>query len=173
MNGIEKNFGIVIAFLLPGFILLWAVSLSSDSVAVFLRTYSSNNGATVGGFLYATLASLSLGLLISAIRWAAVDTVLNWHLKGPPNLNFESLKDEHTHAGFISIIENHYRYYQYYSNTLIALIVGAAVGLSKHGWSYDLRWAGLLVVAIALLLGARDALRKFYDRAEQILGLRQ
>jgi hypothetical protein len=64
-----KNFGVVIAFLLPGFILLWGLSFSSDLVSTWLAK-SSSGSASVGGFLYSTIASLALGLIVSAARWA-------------------------------------------------------------------------------------------------------
>jgi hypothetical protein len=71
-----KNFGVIIAFLLPGFVLLWGLSYSSKPIADWLARSSGSDAATIGGFLYSTLASLALGLLVSATRWLLVDHFL-------------------------------------------------------------------------------------------------
>src|SRR5438093_13534169 len=90
----EKNFGVVIAFWLPGFLLLWGLSYSWPEIATWLAKSSTNDAPTVGGFLYATLASLAGGLLINAVRWAIVQAIL---LYGPtglsrPNINYGKLQ---------------------------------------------------------------------------------
>jgi hypothetical protein len=72
----EKNFGVIIAFWLPGFLFLWGLSYSWPLVATWLAKSNDTNAPTIGGFLYATLASLAVGLLINAVRWALVQEVL-------------------------------------------------------------------------------------------------
>jgi hypothetical protein len=58
-----KNFGFLIAYILPGFVRLWAISYFSPTVRAWLVSSSSAAGAaTVGGFLYVTLASVGAGL---------------------------------------------------------------------------------------------------------------
>ena len=84
----DKNFGVIIAFWLPGFILLWGLSFSSAEIAGWLK---NSNNPSVGGFLYATLASLALGLLISAVRWLIVDHFLIY-ITGVPRLDFDFSK---------------------------------------------------------------------------------
>ena len=72
----DKNFGLIIAFLLPGFLLLWLLSLSdigNAEIGAWLKRFSD---PSVSGFLYVALASLALGLIISAIRWAGARLVL-------------------------------------------------------------------------------------------------
>lgn len=102
------------AVLLPGFVLLYGLSFSSEDVSGWLQSSSANNSPTVGGFLYATLASLSLGLIVSAARWLVIDHVL-WVLgTRDPGLDFGKLKNKDTMVPFNEVIANHYRYYQYY-----------------------------------------------------------
>ncbi len=63
----EKNFGLLIAYVLPGFVTLWGISHFSPTVESWIA--SSQHGApTVGGFLYVTLASLAAGLTVSEAR---------------------------------------------------------------------------------------------------------
>ena len=154
----ENNFGVIIAFLLPGFVLLYGLTYSSNEVALWLAKSSDKDSLTVGGFLYATLASLALGLIVSAARWLVIDTVLKWMGVRNPGLKYEKLKDRDTLAAFSAVVANHYRYYQYYANTLIALAGGFVVYLANHnghaGWKL---WAGFSGTAIVLFLGSRDA----------------
>ena len=166
----EKNFGVVIAFLLPGFLFLWGLSFSLDEVSVWLYNSTVNTSPTVGGFLFATLASLSLGLLISSVRWLVIDFILKLTGVKDPGLNYSMLKDKDKYAAFIGVIENHYRYYQYYSNTLVSIVLAFIFYLifgneNLSTWHYIVIFA----IGIALFTGSRDALKKYYERANAIL----
>jgi hypothetical protein len=88
-----------------------------------------------------------------------------------PGLNFANLNDKDTLAAFSAVIANHYRYYQYYANTLIAVIGAFFVYLGSHNWCASWKlWVSFAVTALVLFFGSRDALKKYYARAEQILG---
>ena len=170
MKDVDKNFGVIIAFLLPGFILLWGLSFSSDAVRSWLAASSADKSASVGDFLYSTLASLALGLIVSAARWLIMDHVLGWMGIRNPGLDFGKLKDKDVASAFSGVIENHYRYYQYYANTLVA-VIGAFSGYvfaanQPVGWKI---WAGFTAIIAVLFFGSRDALTKYFDRAAQIL----
>jgi hypothetical protein len=166
-----KNFGVVIAFLLPGFLLLYGISLSFEDVATWLvTTEASDNTVTVGGFLYASLASLSLGLMISAVRWLIVDHALRLTGIRDPGIKFENLKDKDKYAAFIGAVENHYRYYQYYSNTLVAVIFAFVIYLLEGPRTPSLiSWIGIIFISVTLFLGARDSLKKYYERSNAVL----
>ena len=112
--------------------LLYGLSYSWSDVALSLAKSSDKDSLTVGGFLYATLASLALGLIVSAARWLIVDTALKWMGVRNPSLKYEKLKDRDTLAAFSAVVTNHYRYYQYYAKTLIALSGAFPVYLANH-----------------------------------------
>jgi hypothetical protein len=170
----EDSFGLLIAFLLPGFMLLWGLSFTSSVVASWLTTYSAEHAVAVGGFLYSTLASLALGLLISAVRWLIIDTVIGWlgiHGKG---LNYGKLSDEHVLAAYRAIVANHYRYYQYYSNSLIALGTAFAVYVYqkivlKHEAVQWYVYAVIIFLLIVLFSASYDTLKKMYDKMKPVL----
>jgi hypothetical protein len=46
------------------------------------------NPPTIAGFLYVTLASTAGGVVVSAIRWAIIDTIHHWTGVAAPNWNF-------------------------------------------------------------------------------------
>src|SRR5690606_1848404 len=72
-----KNFGLVIAYVIPGFVPLWGVSLFSPTVARwFIPTPDIPGGLEV--IFCITLASPAAGLVTSAVRWLVVDTLNHW-----------------------------------------------------------------------------------------------
>ena len=165
----DKNFGLVIAFVLPGFVCLWGASCWSSTVAGWLTVVPTSN-ATVGGFLYATLGSLAAGLTASAVRWAVVDTIHHRTGVRPPEWDFAKLQDKL--EAFDALVENHYRYYQFYANMLVAVAFASGCDLFTGKDIAVSAWAivGLAFIETVFFAGSRDALRKYYSRAERLLG---
>jgi hypothetical protein len=164
----DKNFGVLIAFALPGFIFLWGLSFSND-LGPLTASLLKNNDSSIGGFLTITFASVSAGMILSAVRWLLFDRLLlRGVASGLREINVEKLTDT-TFPIFQGIVENHYRYYQYYSNTFIA--VGLAF-LSFIFWGKA--YPGIPIVVSVLLLCAvlflasRDSLLKYSERARKI-----
>ena len=179
----DKNFGVIIAFWLPGFLLLWGLSYSSPELSVWLSKSNVANAPTVAGFLYASLASLSAGLLISAVRWLVLDHFLHfwgtfmmpfWS-KGTssltrPTLDMSRLADKDIFTAFNGAVENHYRYYQYYSNSLVAVTISFVSFAFKDGVALCSKLTFCaIIVGIALLLAAGDSLSKYHKAAFQLL----
>lgn len=168
---IEKNFGVVIAFWLPGFVLLWGLTYSFPEVSKFLPKSTETEAPTVGGFLYVTLASLAVGLMVSAVRWMLVDIFLHDVTRVKrPNIDFGKLTEKDAYLAFQGIVENHYRYYQYYANTLVALVAAFFTYLIVHGVNQVswFLWTAFIISCFSLSLASRDCLVKYCTRAEQI-----
>ena len=161
MNSLStQNFGLVIAYLLPGFVALWGVSYFSPTVDTWISA-SQQNAPTVAGFMYVTLASLAAGVTVSAVRWAIIDQL--HHATGvvPTEWKFANLEGKL--QGYLALIENHYRYYQFYANMFIAAGFSfAAKAVSAGSWA-SVRVGpliGFLLLEAILLAGSRDTLRK-------------
>lgn len=162
------NFGLLIAYLLPGFVLLQGVRPFVPGVDVLLGT-PADEAATVGGFLYTTLAAVGAGMVVSTVRWLVIDTL--HHATGirPPDWDF-SLLGENAGA-FDLIVEHYYRYYQAYANGVVSLVIVFAVrrwslGVTSPIGALDL---GLLTLSGVLFVGSRDSLRRYYTRGGQLL----
>jgi hypothetical protein len=161
-----QNFGFLIAYILPGLVVLIALGNYSETVRSWFGM-SSTDAPTVGGFLYVTLASVAAGMTVSTIRWLVLDSI--HHATGirQPYWHFAALEGNHT--AFMTLVENHYRYYQFYGNVLVALVFLVAVR-----WPIQFTESKLLAFAIFALIGlfylaSRDALRKYYARAGVLL----
>ena len=165
----DKTFGLLIAYLLPGFICLWGVSHFSPTVQSWLGA-ATQDAPTLGGFLYVTVASIGAGLTASTVRWLLIDTLHHWTGIRAPSWDFSKL--QRNVAAFQMLVEIHYRYYQFYGNGFIAIIFAwtlrrVSIGFLSGGWGlFDV---GSLVVSLVLLAGSRDTLRKYYARTTGFL----
>lgn len=165
MDSIEKNFGILIAFGLPGFLFLAGLPPEARPFTDQLCTPSS--APTLGGFLYALPVSLGCGLILSGIRWASIDYLM--HLTGlsQPKLNYSRLAPQL--PAFTILVEHHYRYYQFYSNSLIAVLVLLSVNVRLRGLpSFELSF-WIMALCVVLFFASRDCLGRYYSRLTQIL----
>ena len=163
------NFGLAAAYLVPGFVVLWGASYLLPIVRTWLAL-PPDNLPTVGGLLYVTVASLAAGTTASAVRWALFDTLHHHTGVVPPRWDFAALPEKLD--AFQTLIEIHYRYYQLHANLLVALAFAYAARLSATPWrAYHVGIVdlGFVVVSIVLYFGSRDALRKYYRRAGELL----
>jgi hypothetical protein len=165
----NRNFGLVIAYLIPGFVMLWGVGFVDERVANWLEGVSGS-GPTVGGFFYVLISSIGFGMVASAVRWAVIDQIHSMTgLKRPP------WSDKQLHVrlpAYTWIIENYYRYYQFYGNTIIALIFTYAVWRTAPSAPFPgFGWldASMLILLGILFAGSRSALTRYYDRRAGVL----
>ncbi len=158
MDVLNRHFGLVIAYLLPGFVALAGIAPFVPIVAGWL---AGEQSASFGAPLYALLAATAAGMVVSCVRWLVVDQLHALTGLGKPVFNARAL--EAKPAAFTYLVESHYRYHQFYANTLIAL-----------AWSYGIhRWLGTSsVLRFGTDLGCPGsllrALREFTRRAGEI-----
>ena len=89
---------------------------------------------------------------------------------GIPLSNARALEERP--AAFNSLVESHYRYFQFYANTLVAVIwtyaIYRALGTSPHlSFGTDF---GMLILCAVLFAGSRDTLSKYRNRSKQLVG---
>ena len=161
----SANFGLLIAYVLPGFVLLWGIAPYSKTVQAWMAAPNLLT-TSVGGFLYVTLASVALGLLVSTARWLTIDHIHHCTGIRKPEWNFRKLAD--SVGAFDRLIEDHYRYYQFHANGCLALTIASVMRWSAGGFNLGQALIVLLVNAL-LLVGSRDTLSKYYRRVEAVL----
>ncbi|MGC2459892.1 MAG: hypothetical protein WA446_02780 [Steroidobacteraceae bacterium] len=173
MKPIDLQFGRIIAFLLPGFIFLYGARSFFPDVQAALSA-ASEAKTSIGTFLFVVLAALAAGLMLSAGRWLIVDTLIckigikRWQIT-VPTMSYSKLADPNTYAAFTGVVDNHYNFYQYFANSLIAVVAVFVIACAQQGAPSYATDIGFVVVCMALLLAARDALKKYYVRASEIL----
>lgn len=165
----QKNLGPLIAYVVPGLVVLWGISPFSVTVETWL---TSANGASpsVAGFLYVTLASLAAGLTLNAVRLVTMDVV--HHHTGLKRPEFDFSEFQAKFWAFNQLFESHYRYYQFYSHMFLAVAFLIGARLVTVPWPGP-RWFGsaLAALELVLFLSGRQTLAKYYASASHLLGV--
>jgi len=167
MDILSRQFGLVIAYLLPGFIALIGVAPFVPMIAGWLR---ADQSGSFGAPVYALLAATAAGMVVSCFRWFLVDQVLVLTGLERPRFNAQAL--EQNPSAFNYLIENHYRYFQFYANTLVAVIWTYFIYRSHSTFSHLTLGTdtGVMVSCAVLFAGSRDALGKFRMRSRLLAG---
>jgi hypothetical protein len=167
MDTLSRQFGLVIAYLLPGFVALAGIAPLSAIVAKWLY---ADQTVSFGAPVYALLAATAAGMVVSCFRWFVVDRIHILTGVAAPVFNARALEDRP--AAFNLLVESHYRYYQFYANTLVAVVWTYAiyrllVKSSHLALGTDI---GVLILCAVLFAGSRDALSKYRNRSGQLVG---
>lgn len=168
MKGVSSDsFGLAIAYLVPGLVGMTILAQFIPEIAMWLGVRRFP-GPTVGGFLYGTLGAMGTGLTLNALRWMTLDQLHHFTGIPSPTLDFSTLR--HHFDAYQGIVDNHFRYYQFYGNMMLvflALPFAPELGPSwlngATGWGF---WGVLVVV---FYLASRDTLTKYYSRAAAML----
>lgn len=163
----SRHFGLIIAYLLPGFVALAGIAPLAPVVAGWLIAAQT---ASLGTPLYTVLAATAAGMVVSCFRWLIVDQIHALTGLGAPAFNARAL--EQRPAAFAYLVESHYRYYQHYANLLIAVVWAYSIhrGLGTSpilGIGTDI---SVFVLCAALFAGSRDALLKYRNRSRRLIG---
>ncbi len=169
MNVSSNQFGLIVAYLLPGFIGLAGIAPLVPAVANWLQP-ANQAQASFGAPIYALLAATTVGMIANCMRWLVIDHILRWLGVIPPVWD-DSRLDKRLVA-FNYLVENHYRYYQFVANSLVVVVgaywVNRWMGTSPLlGFGTDL---GFLILGVTLFAASRDALLKYYARTGRLLG---
>ena len=161
----SETFGLLIAYLIPGLIVLWGLSRFLPELAFWIGT-SDGECQTFGGFLNLTVASVGTGLTASTVRWLVIDPIHFWTGVPRPAWN---MADFHSRTvGLQVLVESYYRYYQAYANSLVALLFAAAC----YWMTAPFSWSSLfIVVGLAGLFfaGSRNTLSKYCRQVDGLL----
>src|SRR5579862_3337065 len=114
-----RQFGLLIAYVLPGFIALVGMMPIFPIVGQWLRPVTQD-GLGIGPPAYALLAAISLGLILSCFRWLSIDQLHRLMGATPPKWDDKRL--DSVLRGFDYLVQNHFRYYEFCGNTLIAIL---------------------------------------------------
>ncbi|MBM3970827.1 MAG: hypothetical protein FJ302_13365 [Planctomycetes bacterium] len=166
----NDNFGPLIAYLVPGATVLFGISQFEPALKAWFAVNPAQ-APTIGGFLYLTIASIACGMIVSAVRWATIDTLHRVTGLPLPPLDFSKLG--RNVDAFNLLIEIHYRHYQFNANMLVATAIAFTSYRFQHPTQFVWLDIGFVLVEMIFLATSRDTLTKYYARSQQLLARRK
>jgi hypothetical protein len=166
----STSFGLVIAYLLPGLMALYALSYFSAPVHALFTTFLKAE-SNVGLFLLVTLGALAVGLQVSLVRSLIFQSWLckGWRLSAS---DFAFLASEGKLSAFRATVDEHYRYHQFWGGMAVVM----PILFGRWIFSLPIRSAECWILVVIFLLlewatvwGAREAYVGYVERAQQIL----
>lgn len=163
MDAMEKvglNFGLVIAYLIPGFLATYAVASRVSTIDALLG--GPKRMPDAASVVPLVLIAVGVGIIINAISAAVIRPLIHKSgVKNQPHLVERKYTIEDMHK-YNHLVETTFRFHQFYSNTLVAVVLLAPVWLVWPLQDNILRNASLLLVVAVLFHTARNSLRNFY-----------
>lgn len=168
----STSFGLIIAFLLPGLTGLVSLSFWSVSVRRLFQAFLTAE-ANVGLFLLVVLTALTIGLMITVVRWVVFERWFCRSYRLQP-ADFASLAEKERLEAYRAAVDEHYRYHQFWGGMTVALLMLYA------GWLYSVRptldclevlWSLLafLVLEVLMVVAATVAYRNYVTRSRIIM----
>jgi len=127
----STSFGLLIAFLLPGFAGFCSLSFYSYQIRNTLDKFWEAN-SDVGAFLLVLLLSLIIGLLVTQIRWVMFEIGLcrNVHLDLASKAE---LRIETKFVAFRAAVDETYRYHQFFGGMAVVMPI-FYIGWVRESW---------------------------------------
>jgi hypothetical protein len=165
----SRHFGLIVAYLLPGFVGLVGMAPLFPAVADWLRPVQQGS-LGFGPPIYALLSAIAIGLIVSCFRWLLLDQTHHW--MGVRRPAWDDSRLDTVLSGFDYLVQSHFRYYEFTGNMLVASLWVYGLNRSMHtlpflGVGTDL---GMLILSFVLFAASRDALAKYYTRTGQLVG---
>ena len=116
------DFGIVIAFILPGSVAVYGLRYVSPRINALWSILESGQ-VVIGPLIFLALATLAVGLIVSSLRVVLLEPI--FHVTGvrQENVDYQKLANADQREFFKEMIKNVYRYEQFYGNTFLALLL--------------------------------------------------
>jgi hypothetical protein len=167
MEKLGLNFGTVIAYLIPGFIGVYASARYVDTIHALLG--GDKQIPEAAAIIPITLMALAIGNVINAISWALVRPLIALSgVRRPRDLDYTKLKKEDIPI-YNNIVEGNFRYHQFYANTLVAILLLTPTWLMLPLKENAVRNISFFLVTGVLFFAARDSLQRAYVRMSSLL----
>jgi hypothetical protein len=160
---LAPSFGFLIAFGLPGFVVVAMVLYAFGLLDSWLAGTEQS-----GKIVFLIMSALTVGVFLSGVRWAIFDKLLMPAAgrKNPETDFGPIMANADTREALTVSIEHCYRHYQFFANTAVAVLVAYGVRFSAS--SRPALCEGLIetaimaVIELSLFFSARDALGNYY-----------
>ncbi|NUK70678.1 hypothetical protein HRW23_18460 [Streptomyces lunaelactis] len=159
-----STFGLLIAFFLPGLVALYGLSFwvtSIEKIFATFRTAQSN----VGLFLLVLMASVIISLIITPFR-ALLYEELICRSGRPTASDYKKLTEEKNFDIFRSLVDETYRFHQFWGNVSFAAIPLIVHVARQYG--VVLLFLPLIVEGV-VIWAAIESYRRYRDRSKELL----
>jgi len=112
-----------------------------------------------------------MGMATSAARWLLIDNLFAW--TGLPRPAWNDAMLDRKLGAFEAIVEAHFRHYQFYANSMIAIALAWSVALATGSIlpaNQPLWWGGFIAIEALFLTASRNNLSHYYQRTTRLLG---
>ena len=173
MEKFKIDFGSIIAYIIPGFVGLYSLSPYSNIINNLLgkETFVPSIAAIIPILIFA----IGIGIFLNAVVWMFLRPILHCTCINVPDFNKLNLNSESLET-YKEIINSTFRYYQFYSNTFISLLM---LFISYVHISYvDGKFADkvisfnmviLIFVLFIFFLAARNTLKETYKNISKLM----
>jgi hypothetical protein len=170
----STSFGLLMAYLLPGFVGLWSFTFWSTGLRKIFETFLVAQWQ-VGLFLLVLAAALITGLMVGAVRTVLVHLMII-HFDAPhlSAKSFRQLQNETKFSAFCYVVDENFRYHQFWAG-MVLVMPAFFLGLAEELWK-GLSCSKLIcLIAIFLLVetltcfASWSSYQKFVERATYIL----
>ena len=144
------SFGLIIAYLLPGLLALYTGSSWSHSLRDLLSKVLSGNSDAALALALGAFALIA-GLFINSVRWLVFEKILCRSYRVAPSV-LAKLKDDPKLKAFLMVIEETFRYHQFYGTVFVMLPI-LCLALVRHfnvTFTEQFRFAVTTVIVIVL-----------------------
>lgn len=160
MDKLGLNFGLLIAYLIPGFLGTYALAEYVSAINTLLG--GADKVPSTGAYVPLLFIALAVGIVINAFSSIVIRRLIHRSGIDPkPAVVHKKFRNEDL-PRYEFIVETTFRYHQFYSNMLVAILLLTRVWLSVPFPEKWLRIASFLVVISVLFSAARSSLRAFY-----------
>ena len=162
--GIE--FKLLIAYLVPGLLFVYSLSLHIPKVYMLLGGDKMvPEGPAV---VLIVILSIGAGIFVNAFTWAVIRPIIEWTSISRPELDYSKVSTQKLEA-FKVIVDENFRYYQAYANIFSASIILLCSYLAlRQGINLYYVFPGLAFLII-LFVAARDSLKRTYINMANLL----
>jgi hypothetical protein len=116
------NFGLIIAYFLPGTVTVYGLRYVSPHVDALWSTLE-RGPIVVGPLIVIGVLALAVGLIVSSFREVVLEPILRFTGVPETITKYDKIANAERRDLFFQIVENVYRYEQFYGNMLLSILL--------------------------------------------------
>lgn len=161
MDKLGLNFGQFIAYLIPGYLAIYPLAEVVPPLASLLGEKGVPQAEAIIPLL---VLGVGIGIIINAFSWALLRPLFALSgVRRPEELTYTKLRKDDIEV-YNTIIEANFRYHQFYSNMVIAVLLHGPSWFVLPVKDNLLRDTAFVLVVGVLFFAARDSLSRAYIR---------